>query len=225
MPSATAACACTSWPMSMATTSRRCCANCGPKARCSWWPARPSLRRRPWPMRRWRRPGSWAPAAPTWRATSWPPPPTCRRRRPSASKPASASGTGWAGAIRCGAPSGCPSRWPSARRTSAPCWPVPMPWTGTSPPRRWNATCRCCWGCWTSGTATSTATAAARWRPTTRACGGCRPTCSNWRWNPTASAWTWRGARCPSAPARWCGASPAPTASMPISRCCTRAPT
>ena len=28
--------------------------------------------------------------------------------------------------------------------------------------------------------------------------------------------------RCPTAPARWCGASPAPTASMPTSRCCTR---
>jgi glucose-6-phosphate isomerase len=31
--------------------------------------------------------------------------------------------------------------------------------------------------------------------------------------------------RCPAAPARWSGASPAPTASMPTSRCCTRAPT
>jgi glucose-6-phosphate isomerase len=33
------------------------------------------------------------------------------------------------------------------------------------------------------------------------------------------------GSRCPTAPARWSGASPAPTASMPTSRCCTRAPT
>ena len=31
--------------------------------------------------------------------------------------------------------------------------------------------------------------------------------------------------RCPSAPARWSGASRAPTASTPTSRCCTRAPT
>ena len=34
-----------------------------------------------------------------------------------------------------------------------------------------------------------------------------------------------RRARCPSAPRRCCGASPAPTASTPTSRCCTRAPT
>ena len=34
-----------------------------------------------------------------------------------------------------------------------------------------------------------------------------------------------RAAAAPSAPRRCCGASPAPTASMPTSRCCTRAPT
>jgi hypothetical protein len=34
-----------------------------------------------------------------------------------------------------------------------------------------------------------------------------------------------RGSHCPAAPARWSGARPAPTASMPTSRCCTRART
>ena len=114
-------------------------------------------------------PGSWRRAAPTSRATSPPPPPTWRRRRPSASAPPSASGTGWAAATRCGARSGCRSRWPSAPTTSAPCWPARTRWTGTSPRRRWSATCPCCWACSTSGTAISTASRAAAWRPTTRA--------------------------------------------------------
>jgi glucose-6-phosphate isomerase len=49
----------------------------------------------------------------------------------SASTPPSVSGTGWAGAIRCGAPSACPSPSPSAPSASAPCWPARMRWTGT----------------------------------------------------------------------------------------------
>jgi glucose-6-phosphate isomerase len=44
----------------------------------------------------------------------------------------SASGTGSAGATRCGPPSGCRSRWPSASSASPSCWPAPTTWTSTS---------------------------------------------------------------------------------------------
>ncbi len=52
-------------------------------------------------------------------------------------------GLGGADAIRCGAPSGCPSPSPSAPATSMRCWPAPTRWTGTSRKRRCRATCRC----------------------------------------------------------------------------------
>ncbi len=68
-------------------------------------------------MRAWRASGSSPRAAPTPRGISSPPPPTCRPRPSSASAPPSASGTGSAGAIRCGPPSGCRSRWRSGRST------------------------------------------------------------------------------------------------------------
>jgi hypothetical protein len=91
-----------------------------------------------------------------------------RRRPPSASTPPSASGTGWAGATRCGAPSACrsPSPWaPALPRLLAGAHAMDQHFAEP----RWRATCRCCWACWTSGTATSTASPAAAWRPTTRA--------------------------------------------------------
>ena len=57
-----------------------------------------------------------------------------RGRRRSGSPPTrcSASGTGWAGAIRCGRrwASPAPSRW--ASRLSNGCWRAPRPWTTTS---------------------------------------------------------------------------------------------
>ena len=148
------------------------------------------------------------------------------RAASSASTPPSASGTGWAGAIRCGRPSACRSPSPLARegfRRAA----GGRACDGRALPHRaaGAATCRCAWACWTSGTATSTASPAAASRRTTAPCAACRPTCSSWRWRATASASTRRARRCRSPPRRCCGASPAPTASMRTSRCCTRAPT
>jgi glucose-6-phosphate isomerase len=104
---------CTSSAMSTATTSCRCCAGWTRGARCSSSPARPSPRRRPWPTR-----GG---------ARLVPGPGRQRHRRHFVATttnvkaaaefgitPPSASGTGWAGAIRCGAPSACRSPSPSA---------------------------------------------------------------------------------------------------------------
>jgi glucose-6-phosphate isomerase len=51
------------------------------------------------------------------------------------------------------------------------------------------------------------------------------PICSSSTWNRTARASPSKAAMSPPRPDRWCGASPAPTASMPSSSFCTRAPT
>ncbi len=51
----------------------------------------------------------------------------------------------------------------------------------------------------------------------------CRPTSSNCRWRAMASTWTWTGTRRPTKPGRSSGASPAPTASIHSTSCCTRA--
>ena len=86
-------------------------------------------------------------------------------------------------------------------------------------------TCRCCSGWSASGTASSAAIRRARSSPTTSACRACRPICSSSTWNRTARASRSTAARWRRRPARWSGASPAPTASTPSSSCCTRAPT
>jgi len=85
--------------------------------------------------------------------------------------------------------------------------------------------CRCAWACSMSGTATFTTTPAARLRLITVLCDACLRICNSSRWRATASAWTAMAMRCLMAPRPCCGASRAPTASTPIFRCCTRAPT
>jgi glucose-6-phosphate isomerase len=122
-------------------------------------------------------------------ATSSPPPPTWRPRRPSASAPPSASGTGWAAAIRCGAPSACRSPSPSApnfrallagahamdrhfaRRRPAANLPLQLGLLDV----------------WYRNFHRFTSRSVAPYHQGLR---GCRPTCSSWRWKATASAWT-----------------------------------
>ena len=88
------------------------------------------------------------------------------------------------------------------------------------------ATCRCAWACSTSGTATSigfTSRSIAPYHSALEAPAGLPAAAGDGEQRQAASMPPAR--RCPSAPRRCCGASPAPTASMPTSRCCTRAPT
>jgi glucose-6-phosphate isomerase len=63
------------------------------------------------------------------------------------------------------------------------------------------------------------------YRRTTRAWRDSRRTCSSSKWRATASASTGPASRCPLRRALSSGASPAPTVSTRISRCCTRART
>ena len=134
-------------------------------------------------------------------------------------------GIGWAGVIRSGRRLGCRLRSPSARRVSGSFSLARMRWTGIFNPQRPRPTCRCVWACLTFGTATSTALAAAASRPTTARCAAGPPICSSWRWRATASASTRRARRLALARRRCCGARAEPTASMRISRCCTRGAT
>ena len=195
-------------------------------ARCSSSPARPSRPRRRWPTRRWRATGSWRRAATD----------IARHFAATTTNVAAAAAFGitttfgfwdWVG--------GRYSLWsaiglPIAIAVGA----RELPRTAGRRARHGPALCRNAAGEQPARAAGADRRlvpqfprlhAAAAWRPTTRACGGCRPTCSSWRWNPTASASTSTATPCPTAPARWSGASPAPTASTPTSRCCTRAPT
>ena len=90
----------------------------------------------------------------------------------------------------------------------------------------WRRTCRCCSGCSTSGIATSTASRAAAWRPITRGSKRLPAYLQQLEMESNGKRVDLRRrAAALRAPARWCGASRAPTASMPTSRCCTRAPT
>ncbi|MFO1286533.1 MAG: glucose-6-phosphate isomerase [Rubrivivax sp.] len=124
----------------------------------------------------------------------------------SASRARSASGTGWAGFIRCGVRSGCRSPSPSAGGLPR------LPRRRACARRALRARAartqrRCCWAWPTCGTATSTAPRAAAWRSITRGRRGCRRTCSSWRWKATARASISLASRCPSPPARSSGAS------------------
>ena len=150
-------------------------------------------------------------------------PPMWRPPMRLVSPPHLGSGTGWAGVIQCGQPLACRWRLPSGRRVFAPFSRVRMRWTNTSAPRGWSRTCRCGWRCWTCGTATSMASPAVRLHRTTAPCAVCLRICSNWRWRATANGWMPAGRHCRLGPHRCYGVNPAPTGSMPIFRCCTRA--
>ena len=160
----------------------------------------------------------------TSRGTSRRSPPTWRPRASSASPPPSASGTGWAGAIRCGRRSACPLRSPSARRAFASCWRARTRWTGTSPPRRCERNLPVRLGLldvWNRNFHGFTSRSIAPYHSALRRLpaylqqlemesNGKRVDAQG---RPLVA----------SRPRRCCGASPAPTASMRISRCCTRA--
>lgn len=59
---------------------------------------------------------------------------------------------------------------------------------------------------------------------TIRPCTNCRHSCSSWIWRVMASPWTLMATRSATPPVPSCGGKPAPTASMPFSSYCTRAP-
>jgi len=74
-----------------------------------------------------------------------------------------------------------------------------------------------------AGAPTFTVSAAAASRRTAAPCAAGRRICSNWKWKATASAWTRTASLCLLTHRRCYGANPAPTASMPTFKCCTRA--
>ena len=70
---------------------------------------------------------------------------------------------------------------------------------------------------------TSSACRRMRCCPTRTGCACCPPTCSSWRWNRTARAWTARAGRSPTRPAPWSSAPKARRRSTPSCSSCTRA--
>ena len=87
-------------------------------------------------------------------------------------------------------------------------------WVGGRYSRR-RRTCPACWRCSKSGTATSSAPTTVPCCPTASRWASCRATCSNWKWNPTASPSTARASPSTAPRRPSSGARPAPTASTP----------
>jgi glucose-6-phosphate isomerase len=224
-PCRTAACACTSSATSTATTSRRCCA--------TWMPARTLFiiasktftTQETMANARWRARGFGRGRA--------------RHRRHFVATTTNVAGgrglrhrhhlrlLGLGGRALFAVERDRPAdrHRHRARRTSARCWPARMRWTGTLPRRRRRPTCRCSWACWTSGTATSTAFHQPQRGALPPGPARLPAYLQQLEMESNGKRVDRTAAAALAAPARWSGASPAPTASMPTSRCCTRAPT
>ena len=217
----------TSSPTSTATTSPRCCARVVPgrDARSSS-PARPSRRRRRWPTRRPRRPGS---------------SPTAARESPEHFVAATTN-------VEAAARFGITRTfgfwdWVGGRYSlwSAIGLPIAIA-IGAERFRELLAGAHAMDEHFAAGAGRAQPADAARpgrrlvpqlprlHEPLRRAvrqgaASACRRTCSSSRWRATASASTATARRCRSRPARSSGASRERTGSTPTSRCCTRAPT